>query len=595
MGVMLWELCAGKRLLSGDPQKHLEEVAAGNFHVPELTPIRGIPKGLDEIIQKLCANDPEDRYSSAGIAASELAKVLATAPAGKNGERSVRARIAVLMSTLWKDEPARSRAEFGRLLRESRELRKQTETPPAGQAMEAARKAASEEDPNVLAGTPYRLIEKIGEGASGEVYEAEHMELGRRLAVKVLAPAHASAHDAIERFRREARAIANLSHPNLVHLHDFGKSLDGRIFIAMELLKGHTLDKREDKIVSWQKAAKIGIDVLRALMVAHAAGIVHRDLKPQNLFVTEQGQLKLLDFGVAMATGESAAEEGKNERQKGFAVFGTPEYMAPEQVAGETVDCRCDIYALGCVLYELCTGAPPFDGGSSVVVMGKQLRETPVPPRAKARERDIPEAIESVIMRAIRKSPSTRFSTALEMKKALEEALMLPEKRRTRARRIAGLVTASALAVLLSAGYKQYGHSHAAEIPTVAVESLPMAPKEPTPAAQEPEVKEPASNGTAQTTPADVAPPAPPSQGAQPTQAAPSAPTNVAANDDDPASTAEIVRPREANPPKGLDRATLREHRPSHQHESRRMHGHSKDDRGSGSTPKSKKGDDQQF
>ena len=593
MGVMLWELCAGKRLLAGDPQKHLEEVAAGNFHIPELTPIRGIPKALDEIIQKLCANEPDDRYASAGIAASELAKVLATAPSGKNGERSVRARIAVLMLTLWKDEPARGRAEFARLLRESRDLRKQTETPAAGQAMEAARKAASEEDPNVLAGTPYRLIEKIGEGASGEVFEAEHMELGRRLAVKVLAPAHASAHDAIERFRREARAIANLSHPNLVHLHDFGKSLDGRIFIAMELLKGHTLDKREDKIVSWQKAAKIGIDVLRALMVAHAAGIVHRDLKPQNLFITEAGQLKLLDFGVAMATGESAAEEGKNERQKGFAVFGTPEYMAPEQVAGETVDCRCDIYALGCVLYELTTGAPPFDGASSVVVMGKQLRETPVPPRVRARGQDIPDAIEAVIMRAIRKSPSTRFSHALEMKKALEDALLAPQKRRTRARRVAALVTASACAVLLSAGYKQFGQAHPAEIPTVAVESLPTAPRSeaPPPQAGDNAPKEPGSvpAATAQaTTPTDVAPATPPRAGA------PSAPAagDVVANDDSNATGAETVHPREASPPKGLDRATVREHlRPAHPHESRRQHGHSKDDK----SVKSKKQDDTQF
>jgi serine/threonine-protein kinase len=605
MGVMLWELCAGKRLLSGEPQKHLEEVAAGNFHIPELVPIRGIPKALDEIIQKLCANDPDDRYVSAGVAASELAKVLATAPAGKNGERSVRARIAVLMSTLWKDEPARSRAEFARLLRDSRDLRKQTETPAAGQAMEAARKAATEEDPNVLAGTPYRLLDKIGEGASGEVFEAEHMELGRKLAVKVLAPAHASAHDAIERFRREARAIANLSHPNLVHLHDFGKSLDGRIFIAMELLKGHTLDKREDKVISWQKAAKIGIDVLRALQVAHAAGIVHRDLKPQNLFITEQGQLKLLDFGVAMATGESAADEG-SERQKGFAVFGTPEYMAPEQVAGETIDCRCDLYALGCVLYELVTGAPPFDGSSSVVVMGKQLRETPVPPHVRANGREIPDAIEGVIMRAIRKSPSTRYSHALEMKKALEDALLAPEKRRTRARRIAALVTASACAVLLSAGYKQYGRTQTADIPVVSVDSLPTAPRaESPPPAGEPAPKEPsaetAGNTPAATIPANagnggnaappvMAPAAPPPTGAP----ALTPPDSLAASDSDSNATgAETVHPPQPTPPKGLDRATLREHvRPAHPHESRRQHGHSKDDP---KAPRGKKSDDTQF
>ena len=440
------------------------------------------------------------------------------------------------------------------------------------------------------------------------------MELGRKLAVKVLAPAHASAHDAIERFRREARVIANLSHPNLVHLHDFGKSLDGRVFIAMELLKGHTLDKREDEIVSWQKAARTGIDILRALHAAHTAGIVHRDLKPQNLFITESGQLKLLDFGVAMAVGENAAEEGKNERQKGFAVFGTPEYMAPEQVAGEPVDARCDLYALGCVLYELVTGAPPFDGSSSVVVMGKQLRETPVPPEVRARGRDIPDAISGVIMRAIRKSPSTRFSSALEMKKALEDALLLPQKRQQRARRIAALVTASACAVLLSAGYKQFGHPRASEIPVVSVDSLPLAPRtdvapasngegakgSPTPA---PEATQ-ASADNAGATP--IVPGANAVDGKN--NSGPDTPgkcgaakgTDAVAEEDvdSNATGAETVHPPQPSPPKGLERATVREHvRPSHSHEYHRLHGHSKDDLKTvtPSTPRTKKADELPF
>ena len=590
MGVMLWELCAGKRLLAGDPQKHLEDVAAGKFTIPLLRPMRGIPEALDEIIQKLCANDPDERYASAHIAAGELAKVLATAPTGKNGERSVRARIGVLMHTLWRDEPGKSRAEFARLLRESRDLRKLTDTPQAGQAMEKARQAATEEDPNVLAGTPYRLNEKIGEGASGEVFEAEHMELGRKLAVKVLAPAHSSAHDAIERFRREARSIANLSHPNLVHLHDFGKSLDGRIFIAMELLKGHTLDKREDKVVSWQKAARIGIDVLNALVVAHGAGIVHRDLKPQNLFITEAGVLKLLDFGVAMAASETKGDEAE-ERQKGFAVFGTPEYMAPEQVAGEPIDCRCDLYALGCVLYELVTGAPPFDGGSSVVIMGKQLRETPVPPHVRAKGNEIPEAIEAIIMRAIRKSPTTRFGSALEMKRALTDALLLPEKRKTRARRIAALVTASACAVLISAGYKQFSH-RAEEIPVVSVESLPTAPKaadQGPPTASALAAAPPPTSTAAATDP-----------GVNASTAANGANAGVPANGDQVAidgdgddQSATAQAPVHA-PPAGLERATLRDH-PRPHHETHRLHSRPSPSAASDHRNPAKKQDDTQF
>ena len=248
------------------------------------------------------------------------------------------------------------------------------------------------DDPSVLSGTPYRIARKIGEGASGVVYDAEHVELGRKVALKVLAAGHASATDAIERFRREARAVAKLSHPNLVQLYDFGKSLDGRVFLAMELLRGETLDRRIKRLggMDWREAAELGIEVCEALEAAHGAGLVHRDLKPANLFLTDTGGLKLLDFGVAMALAD-VASDASEKRQKGFAIFGTPEYMAPEQVAGEPVDGRCDLYALGCVLYELVTGTRVFEGPSSVVIMGKQMREMPDAPCLRAPGRAIPE------------------------------------------------------------------------------------------------------------------------------------------------------------------------------------------------------------
>jgi serine/threonine-protein kinase len=482
IGVMLWELCAGKRLLSGDAQKHLEEVAAGKFEVPRLAPSRGIPGELDEIIQRLCANDPDERYASAAHAATDLARVLAQAPAGKSGERSVRARIAALMKTLWPHEPARSRAEFAKLLRQARELRREpSETPPQSGVMEIAAERMTQ-DPSILAGTPYRLVKKIGEGASGEVYEAEHVELGRKYAVKVLSTAHAAATDAVERFRREARAVAKLSHPNLVVLHDFGKSLDGRVFLAMELLDGATLDVHAEKGLSWREATRLAIQTTRALEAAHAAGLVHRDLKPQNLFLTAEGDLKLLDFGVAMALAETG--DGGERRQKGFAVFGTPEYMAPEQVAGETVDARCDIYALGCVLYELVTGSRPFEG-SPVVVMGKQMRETPERPSLRAAHTAIPGELEAVIMKALAKAKDDRFANAAEMRAALEHALVAPDRRRARARKLATLAMLASVAVIAAAGLKErlpraraalFGAKAPAAVATVAVESLPAAP-----------------------------------------------------------------------------------------------------------------------
>lgn len=478
MGVMLWELCAGKRLLTGDAQKHLEEVAAAKFEIPALAKSRGIPGELDDIIKRLCANDPDDRYASASEASTDLARVLAQAPAGKSGERSVRARIGILMKTLWPHEPARSRAEFAKLLRQARELKRDPETPPASGVMQIASQNMSG-DPSILAGTSYRLIKKIGEGASGEVFEAEHVELGRKYAVKVLSAAHTAAHDAVERFRREARAVASLSHPNLVQLHDFGKSLDGRVFLVMQLLSGETLDAHAERGLGWREATELAIQVARALEAAHDAGLVHRDLKPQNLFLTSDRELKLLDFGVAMALTDT---EGTEKRQKGFAVFGTPEYMAPEQVAGEAVDARCDIYALGCVLYELVTSSRPFEG-SPVVVMGKQLRETPERPRVRAPHAGIPQEIEDVIMRALDKSKDERFANARAMREALERALVTPDKRKTRARRIATGALVASFALLALAGVKTRGSQmrafftkHAAPVATVAVESLPEAP-----------------------------------------------------------------------------------------------------------------------
>ncbi|MCL2723841.1 MAG: serine/threonine protein kinase [Polyangiaceae bacterium] len=503
MGVMLWELCAGKRLLSGEAHKHLEEVAAGQFRIPELAKTCGVPSELDAIIQKLCADDPDERYASASVASTDLARVLGQAPASKRGERSTRSRISALMRTLWSHEPARSRAQFAKLLKEARELHRDVETAPASGVM-AVHAAHMQADASVLSGTPYRLLRKIGEGASGEVFEAEHTELGRRYAVKVLSSAHAAAHDAVERFRREARAIAKLSHANLVRLHDFGKSIDGRVFLAMELLEGETLDRHADKGMGWRAASLLAIQAARALEAAHGAGLVHRDLKPQNLFLTTDGDLKLLDFGVAMAVAETNTAAG-DKPQKGFAVFGTPEYMAPEQVAGETVDARCDLYALGCVLYELVTGSRPFEG-SAVVVMGKQLREEPERPRERAPNAVIPSELEAIVLKALAKSKDARFASAKAMREALEKAVKAPDRRRSRARSLASAALLASIGAIgiLSLKDRLPLLAHRAE--PAAITSLPdlHAESPPEASAQAP------STEAAQSTEADDVPaPAP--------------------------------------------------------------------------------------
>ncbi|WP_394823377.1 protein kinase domain-containing protein [Pendulispora albinea] len=464
LGIMLWELCAGRRFLTQDPQKHLEDAAANKVVVPKIAEEIGAPAELDDVIAKLTANDPDDRYASAGFAAHDLGKILSMAPAAKLGERGVRARVQALMKVLWPSEPARSRAEFAKLLKGARSMQKETTTPAAGVVAEQVR-AHMNDDASSLPGTPYRLVRKIGEGSSGTVFEAEHVELGRKLAIKVLAAEHASSKDAIERSRREARAVAALSHPNLCLLYDFGRALDGRVFLAMELLEGETLERRLSRMrgMDWREAVELAIEVTRALEAAHTANLVHRDLKPANLFLldtptantertgltpvhasprTERqaARLKLLDFGVAMALSDVDAHDEK--RSQGFAIFGTPEYMSPEQVAGDPIDGRCDLYALGCVLYELVTGSAPFEGRSSVLVMGKQLREVPEPPRVRAPHRGIPEALENVIMTALAKSADNRFANAAAMREALEASLVVPAPRRN-VRRIASRALAA--------------------------------------------------------------------------------------------------------------------------------------------------------
>lgn len=445
LGVMLWELVAGRRLLDSDPQRHLEEVAEGRFSIPKLATRTTAPPELDVAIAKLTANLPSDRYTSAAHAASDLAKLLMRAPSGPAGERSVRAKVAALMKSLFVSEPARSRSEFARLVADAKLTLGDSLTGTA--APSSSKMRVSSIDPSLFPGTSYRLGAKIGEGASGVVHEAEHIELGRRVALKILDPQAASSVDALDRFRREARAVAKLSHPNVAFLHDFGRTSDGRVFLAMELLSGRTLAdelaarEREGAPFHWREVAKLGLHVASALGAAHAAGIVHRDLKPENLFLTDGGTLKLLDFGIALAKSDTKGEENP---QRGFAIFGTPEYMAPEQVRGDAVDARCDLYALGCVLYELCTGHRPFSGTSSVVVMTKHLRETPAAPSERAPERLISPAFDAIIQRCMAKEPEGRFSSAIELEAALEEALR-PLRKTSRKALLSGIALAVAL------------------------------------------------------------------------------------------------------------------------------------------------------
>jgi serine/threonine protein kinase len=468
VGVMLWELLAARRLLSGDPQIHLEQVAKGTLEIPKIATSAGAPAWLDEVIAKLTASDPDARYLSASHAVTDLAKLLAMAPSTRPSERGVRSRVAGLMRSLWPHEPARSRAEFAKLVKEAREQCGVGATPPSSSVRAIANEMAR--DKAMLPGTPYRLLAVIGEGQSGTVYAAEHVELGRHVALKTISAENSATETAFARFRREARVLARLSHPNLVQLYDFGKAADGRVFLAMERLHGESLEARIARMghVPWQEAVRIAIQACDALEAAHQQALVHRDIKPANMFMTDAGQLKLVDFGVATAVA-SVDPDANERRPKAFVVFGTPEYMAPEQVANDPVDARTDIYALGCSLYEMLTGERVFDGGSSVEIMGKQLRDVPPSPRERAPHARIPQALNAIVMRALSKRREARFDSADDFRLALEDVLASPERKRTRARTVAQVVLMIGAAVGIAVASTRMAERRAAPATTTAV------------------------------------------------------------------------------------------------------------------------------
>ncbi|HEV3472973.1 MAG TPA: protein kinase, partial [Actinomycetota bacterium] len=261
----------------------------------------------------------------------------------------------------------------------------------------------------------YRITREIATGGMGTVYVARDERLNRDIALKVLAATLLVDDNLVERFRREARAVAALSHPNIANVFDYGEE-DGRPIIAMELAAGRDLARilREFGPLDPDRATRVAAQVCAALGHAHAAGIVHRDIKPANVIVSDEDEVKVTDFGIARATGdEKLTVTG--------SVMGTAHYISPEQAGGGSVTAASDIYSAGIVLYEMLTGAVPFTGDSLMAVALRHLNDS-VPPPSAARP-GIPPQLDDVVARATAREPRDRYRDASEMALALTQGV----------------------------------------------------------------------------------------------------------------------------------------------------------------------------
>ncbi len=477
--IVLWELLTGRQLFppGKEPPQELVRRTKNPAVQPPSSRAPRVPKGLDEICMRALSAERDKRYQNAEGLREALSRWLA-----REAPSTGAPQVAAFLKRLFEDEQVAGKAERDMLIDRARAgigstSRRKAERENADESggrrardrgekpkdrRRRSRRTSEQTRPGIVVPVPsagaggktvvqgatsteeatglelsgenaigqilddrYRIVDLLGEGGMGTVYLAEHTEIGKLVAVKILHLVYSRLPDLLERFRQEARAASRIGHPHIVDVTDSGTTKDGAAYFVMEYLDGVELGSviEQEGALDIRRSLRIGSQICRALAAAHDASIVHRDLKPENVFLTVREGLadfvKVLDFGIAKST---EAEEAREKRltHPGMAM-GTPEYMAPEQAAGKPADGRSDIYAVGALLYEMLTGTAPYRGANFMEILSKKANEEPSPPRT-IRPEMTPE-IESLVIRTMSRDPDKRPSSMMALDFAINSLL----------------------------------------------------------------------------------------------------------------------------------------------------------------------------
>jgi serine/threonine-protein kinase len=399
---------------------------------PMAVRVEAMPAVIDALLLRAMNPDPEFRYPTASEMRAALVAIMGEHVIGHPPDD-----LAAWVRDL-ADGDRRAEAELVR-----RALRAEPQI-----VLDAASQNASALGPGSVLDHRYHLIRRLGEGGMGLIYEAEHLGLGRKVAVKVLHERVLDDDNAVERFRREAQILGTLGHPNIVAASDFGVTAEGYHYLAMELLEGAPLSERiADRSLGARDIARIAAEVCDGLHAAHEAHVVHRDLKPDNVFLTASGA-RILDFGIAKATGLDAETDALTRTGN---ICGTAEYIAPEQIRGLHHDPRSDLYAVGVIIYEALTGETPFRGRTVGETLYKAMNDKLVPPSRRCGDKTIPPALEAICVKALQRRADKRFADAAEMATALRGLLPTAQpsgERPIRARRRPAVIWVAAAVIL---------------------------------------------------------------------------------------------------------------------------------------------------